>query len=142
MLSTSNTLRISSNTLCISGAACAWSAVQADMVQELSKFGEIAALDMSLATAAKRILVTYFDVRCAQRALLGLAGCTEPVPPTASECRTVRVALSAFATAAAAHGDLARFGEVARLSVLPPNAVVEFYDLRSAQALLRTAARP
>ncbi|CAE7246838.1 unnamed protein product, partial [Symbiodinium microadriaticum] len=48
---------------------------------DLAEYGEIARLDASLAVIARCILVTYFDVRCAQRLMLSGLGRCEPFPP-------------------------------------------------------------
>jgi len=106
-------------------------------VKDLIEFGEIARLDTSLAVIARCILVTYFDVRCAQRLMLSSLGRCEPFPPAAHDIRTVRVHLSAFADKVDhVQGGFNQFGEVAHISASHGYAVVEFYDIRAAQMLL------
>jgi len=126
-----------SNTVCISDPDRQWPAVQVKAVKELSEFGEIARLDTSLVAVARCILVTFFDVRSAQRVILSSPGRCEPFPPAAHDCRTVRVKLSAFAEKVEhVAGGFNQFGEVANISASMGVAIVEFYDLRSAQMLL------
>ena len=70
--------------------------MQAKAVRDLSAFGEIARMDMSLVVSLKRILVTYYDVRCAQKVLMSMAGRTEPFPPKLHDCRVVSVKMAAL----------------------------------------------
>lgn len=126
-----------SNTVCISDPDGHWPAVQDQSVKDLAEYGEIARLDASLAVIARCILVTYFDVRCAQRLMLSGLGRCEPFPPAAHDIRTVRVHLSAFAEKVDhVQGGFNQFGEVAHISASHGYAIVEFYDIRAAQMLL------
>lgn len=128
-----------SNTVCISDPNGDWAAVRDKTVEDLTEFGEIARLDSSLAVVFRCVLVTYFDVRCTQRVLMQMAGRTEPFPPAAHDCRTVRVNTAAFAEKVSSFGGFATFGEVAHISMVRGDAIVEFYDMRSAQVLLAAA---
>jgi len=126
-----------SNTVCVSDPDGHWPAVQEKSVKDLEEFGEIARLDASLAVIARCVLVTYFDVRCAQRLMLSSLGRCEPFPPAAHDIRTVRVDLSAFAEKVDhVRGGFNQFGEVAHISASHGYALVEFYDIRAAQTLL------
>lgn len=125
-----------SNTVCFSDPDGEWPSVEEKTVEELSQFGEIARLDTSLALVLRCILVTYFDVRCAQRALLKWASRTEPFLPAAHDCRIVRVKLQAFAEKMGGLKGFGQFGEVANISMHRGDAIVEFYDMRAAQFLL------
>eukprot|EP00440_Ansanella_granifera_P071310 gb/GFBE01077393.1/.p1 GENE.gb/GFBE01077393.1/~~gb/GFBE01077393.1/.p1 ORF type:complete len:511 (+),score=128.44 gb/GFBE01077393.1/:1-1533(+) len=126
-----------SNTVCISDPDGQWRTVQVKTVKELSEFGEIARLDTSLVAVARCILVTFFDVRAAQRVILSSPARCEPFPPAAHDCRTVRVNLSAFAEKVDhVQGGFNQFGEVANIAASHGQAVVEFYDIRAAQMLL------
>jgi len=111
--------------------------VQSKTVEELSEYGEIARLDTSLGVILGCILVTYFDVRCAQRVLIELVSRIQPFPPAPHDFRTVRVSLSTFALCEV--GGFGQFGEVANISIVHGDAIVEFYDMRSAQFLLAAA---
>eukprot|EP00930_Biecheleria_cincta_P082052 TRINITY_DN7159_c0_g1_i1.p1 TRINITY_DN7159_c0_g1~~TRINITY_DN7159_c0_g1_i1.p1 ORF type:complete len:482 (-),score=88.42 TRINITY_DN7159_c0_g1_i1:74-1519(-) len=125
------------NTVCVSDPDGKWPVVQADAVKELSEFGEIARLDASLGVVARCILVTYFDVRAAQRLLLSSPGRVEPFPAAAHDCRIVRVELAAFSKKVPnVEGGFSQFGEVANISASLGVAIVEFYDMRAAQMLL------
>ena len=126
-----------SNTVCVSDPDGHWPQVQEKSVKDLQEFGEIARLDTSLAVIARCVLVTYFDVRCAQRLMLSSLGRCEPFPPAAHDIRTVRVDLSAFAEKVDhVRGGFNQFGEVAHISASHGFALVEFYDIRAAQTLL------
>lgn len=126
-----------SNTVCVSDPDGHWPQVQEKSVKDLQEFGEIARLDTSLAVIARCVLVTYFDVRCAQRLMLSSLGRCEPFPPAAHDIRTVRVDLSAFAEKVDhVRGGFNQFGEVAHISASHGYALVEFYDIRAAQTLL------
>jgi hypothetical protein len=126
-----------SNTVCISDPDGNWPAVQVKAVKELSEYGEIARLDTSLVVVARCVLVTYFDVRSAQRVLLSSAGRVEPFPAAAHDCRIVRVNMAAFAEKVDhAGGGFSQFGEVANISTSRGDAIVEFFDIRAAQLML------
>jgi hypothetical protein len=106
-------------------------------VKELSEFGEIARMDSSIFLVARCILVTYFDVRAAQRVILSSPERCEPFPAAAHDCRIVRVKLAAFAEKVEdMEGGFGQFGEVANISASHGIAVVEYYDMRAAQMLL------
>lgn len=128
-----------SNTVCILDPKGVWALVADRTVEALSEYGEIARLDSSLSAALQCVLVTYFDVRCTQRVLMQLAGRTESFPPAAHDCRIVRVNMAAFATKVGALGGFKQYGEVAHITMAHSDAIVEFYDMRSAQFLLAAA---
>eukprot|EP00439_Symbiodinium_sp_Y106_P060723 s1480_g9.t1 len=126
-----------SNTVAITDAKWNWPVVDQQVVSVLSEFGEIARLDTSLVTVAGCLLVTFFDVRCAQRLMLSGIAQVKPFPPAAHDCRTVRVNMLAFAERVGeAGGGFSQFGEVADISLQGDAAIVEFYDIRSGHMLL------
>eukprot|EP00440_Ansanella_granifera_P045417 gb/GFBE01049206.1/.p1 GENE.gb/GFBE01049206.1/~~gb/GFBE01049206.1/.p1 ORF type:complete len:493 (+),score=93.16 gb/GFBE01049206.1/:1-1479(+) len=126
-----------SNTVSLSDPDGNWPIVDEKVTAALSEFGEIARLDTSLVAVARCILVTYFDVRCAQRLLMSGMGRAEPFPPAAHDCRTLRVNMVAFAEKVdQARGGFSQFGEVADISLQNGDAIVEFYDIRSGQLML------
>merc|ERR1719162_2587570 len=128
-----------SNTVCISDTPGQWVVVGTKTVQDLSEFGEIARLDACLAGTLGTVLVTYFDVRCAQTVMLHMASRAKPFQPASHDCRIVSVELQGFCAKMGHAGGFQDFGEVAHVNMLDGHAVVEFYDLRSAQALLTAA---
>jgi hypothetical protein len=128
-----------SNTVCISGTSRRWTVVGSETVQDLSEFGEIARLDACLAGTLGTVLVTYFDVRCAQTVLLHMASRAKPFQPASHDCRVVSVGLHGFCAKMGHMGRFQDFGEVAHVDMRDGQAFVEFYDLRSAQALLAAA---
>lgn len=128
-----------SNTVCLVDPDGTWKTVQAKGVKELSEYGEVARLDTSLGAVAKCILVTYFDVRSAQKLLMQMAGRAEPFPPAAHDCRSVRVNMVAFASKVGRANSFTQYGEVAHVTMHIGDAIVEFYDIRAAQMLLAAA---
>jgi len=130
-----------SNTVCIMDPEGNWSSVEEKTVEQLSEFGEIARLDTSLVVSLRCVLVTYYDVRCSQQAMLHWADRTEPFPAAPHDCRIVRINMAAFVEKLGSLGGFHQFGEVANISVLYGDAIVEFYDMRAAQYLLSSAGR-
>mmetsp|Transcript_7844 Transcript_7844/g.16951 ORF Transcript_7844/g.16951 Transcript_7844/m.16951 type:complete len:512 (+) Transcript_7844:3-1538(+) len=106
-----------------------------EAAEELEQFGHVARLDVSLSTLQGSILVTYFDVRCAQRVLMEVS-LTAPFPPASHDFRIVRINVASYLEQAGSLPSFSQYGEVACASVVAGDALVEFYDLRSAQLLL------
>jgi len=127
-----------SNTVCVTISAQG-GPVWTKAAEELSEFGEIARLDVSLSITLGTVLVTYFDVRCAQMVMLHMASRAEPFQPASHDCRIVSVDLPGFCAKTGHIGGFDDFGEVAHVNMLAGHAVIEFYDFRSAQALLAAA---
>ncbi|CAK0895637.1 unnamed protein product, partial [Prorocentrum cordatum] len=126
-----------SNTVCISNTPGQLNTgMQA--ARDLAQLGEIARIDFGLASI-RDMLVTYFDVRDAQTALLRLASCAAPFPQAAQDSRVVLVDVDGFCAKTGRTAGFQDFGEVANVDVVAGQLVVEFYDLRSAQALLAAA---
>jgi hypothetical protein len=97
---------------------------------------------MSFVSSLKCVLVTYYDVRCAQKVLLSMAGRTGPFPPELHDCRVVLVKMAPLLEKVpdmATNGGFSQFGEIAHISMSGGEALVEFYDMRAAQMLLATA---
>lgn len=107
---------------------------------ELSAFGEIARLDTSLSGVLGCILVTFFDVRCAQALTMQFPDRTEQFPQAAHDSRTVRVSMATFAENMGTIGGFHAYGEVASVSIAGEDAVIEFFDVRAAQRLLTTVS--
>lgn len=127
-----------SNTVCIAGSGADFSSVQQKIVKDLSKFGDIARLDMSLVVVSRAVLVTFFDVRCAQRVLEALAGRAEPYPWAAHDVRVVRVNIAKLAEPGFIE-KLSQYGEVAHVGMHRGDVIIEFFDIRAAQLLLAAA---
>mmetsp|Transcript_89538 Transcript_89538/g.232150 ORF Transcript_89538/g.232150 Transcript_89538/m.232150 type:complete len:533 (+) Transcript_89538:205-1803(+) len=128
-----------SNTICVSDPKEEWSSVTPETVRQLSVFGAIARLDTSLMSTLKCVLVTYFDVRCTQKALLELAGRSEQFPQADHDFRIVLVSTAAYMAKVGIVGSFNQFGEVANISMHRGDAIVEYYDMRSAQRLCAIA---
>lgn len=125
-----------SNTVCISDPNGQWQSVKKKTIQDFLEFGEVARIDTSILQCA---LVTYFDVRDAQKVLLEWVGVAEPFLPAAHDFRTVQINMVEFTRKHPA-SNFAQFGEVAHVGMLGCDLLVEFYDLRASQALLVEAA--
>mmetsp|Transcript_125278 Transcript_125278/g.362469 ORF Transcript_125278/g.362469 Transcript_125278/m.362469 type:complete len:509 (-) Transcript_125278:94-1620(-) len=126
-----------STTVCISDPTGCLATVTSAVLEELSAYGEIARLDTSLGTVLKCALVTYFDVRCAQEAIMGYAGRAEPFPAADHDFRTVVVHMQSYTTKVGM--DFSQFGEMANAAAFGDDIVVEYYDMRSAQRLCSLA---
>jgi len=125
-----------SNTVCIADPTGAWHSVQKKTIQDFLEFGEVARIDTSILQC---VLVTYFDVRDAQKVLLQWADRAQPFLPAPHDFRTVQVNMVGFAKQHANAG-FEQFGEVAHVGVAGFDLLVEFYDMRASQALLVEAA--
>jgi len=125
-----------SNTVCISDPNGRWQTVKKKTIQDFLEFGEVARIDTSILQCA---LVTYFDVRDAQKVLLEWAGVAEPFLPAAHDFRTVQVNMVEFTRKHPA-SNFAQFGEVAHVGMRGCDLLVEFFDLRASQALVVEAA--
>lgn len=123
-----------SNTVCISDPDGSWPTLDQSTMEEFSSYGTVARIDMSLAVVLKCVLVTYFDIRSAQQVLLRLRARAEPFPPAATDCRIVRVKMGSFY-----EKGFSGYGDVAFVSTIGKDALVEYYDLRSAQMLMADA---
>lgn len=115
-----------------------WDVSLEELVEDLSRLGDLARVDASLAGTLRRILVTYFDVRAAQQALVEYAGQAEPFAPMQHDCRVVRVSQAAFEKVCSGR-NLRSFGEVANVSIFLGHITIEFYDIRAAQKLMVAA---
>lgn len=125
-----------SNTVCIADPTGAWHSVQKKTIQEFLEFGEVARIDTSILQC---VLVTYFDVRDAQKVILQWADRAQPFMPAPHDFRTVQVNMVGFAQQHA-NTDFERFGEVAHVGMIGFDLLVEFFDMRASQALLVEAA--
>mmetsp|Transcript_42831 Transcript_42831/g.81958 ORF Transcript_42831/g.81958 Transcript_42831/m.81958 type:complete len:430 (+) Transcript_42831:58-1347(+) len=101
-------------------------------------YGDIARMDMTLGATTGRILVTYFDIRSAQRVLEAFPGAAELFPPAAHDFRAVSIAASTFVELPNTFGGFHAFGEIAGVSICGLDMVVEFYDMRAAQQVTFT----
>lgn len=110
----------------------------AAVVEEVGSYGEIARLDLSLASVSGSVLTTFFDVRGAQAMLAGIPERTEVFPSGPEDYRSVRVNAGRIAETIGTAASFSNFGEVENLAVLAGEVFVTYYDMRSAQSLLQT----
>eukprot|EP00930_Biecheleria_cincta_P082055 TRINITY_DN7159_c0_g2_i1.p1 TRINITY_DN7159_c0_g2~~TRINITY_DN7159_c0_g2_i1.p1 ORF type:complete len:452 (-),score=74.11 TRINITY_DN7159_c0_g2_i1:100-1398(-) len=107
-----------------------------DIVGLFSKYGDVARLDTTLVAAAGLVVVTFFDVRDAQKVLAEFGAFAEPFESAPQDFRTVSVSTKDFA--AAPSGGFQSFGEIAGVSASESDMCVEFYDMRAAQQVICT----
>jgi len=100
--------------------------------------GEIARIDMSMGVSTGCLVVTFFDARCAEKALVDLKGIATRVPPAEHDFRTVRVKAASFADLPPGFTGFEQFGDIAGVTVSGQDLLVEFYDMRAAQQALLT----
>jgi hypothetical protein len=94
-------------------------------------YGDLARVDMTLGHATGRILVTYYDIRCAQCVQADFQGADVAfAPPLAQDFRSVAIPRQVVAGLSSG---LQEFGEISRVTPTGENVVVEFYDMRAAQ---------
>mmetsp|Transcript_151365 Transcript_151365/g.384739 ORF Transcript_151365/g.384739 Transcript_151365/m.384739 type:complete len:507 (+) Transcript_151365:129-1649(+) len=98
-----------------------------------SRFGDIARVDMTLGSTTGRSLVTFFDIRSAEKLISELKGHAEMFPPAAHDFRAISIASSVFAELPPTFMGFQTFGEIAGVSISGEDMVVEFYDMRAAQ---------
>lgn len=103
---------------------------------QLSKFGEISELDVSMSALNGCVVVTYFDLRSAQRALAAHAQFAELSPGASCDFRRVRFVPRALQEAVAKLGGFDTFGEIASVTRNGGHIVIEFFDLRSAPKVI------
>mmetsp|Transcript_44522 Transcript_44522/g.131920 ORF Transcript_44522/g.131920 Transcript_44522/m.131920 type:complete len:438 (+) Transcript_44522:99-1412(+) len=125
-----------SNTLAIADPNAHWLGLQKDLLRELGNFGQIARLDASMAAILHMVNITFFDVRSAVEANSHLFGRGEHLPPMGDDFRVVLVNLEAFERQLGEACSFSQFGEVASISSTGGGAVVEYYDIRCAMALV------
>lgn len=130
-----------STSVCITDPNGDWPTLQDSTLKELSEYGEIARLDTSLFLMSRCIIVTFFDVRAAQKVLTQKKGKVEPFPAASHDCRSLWVNMVAFAEEVGAMCRFNQYGEVASISMHRGDVIVEFYDIRAAQMLLAVAGR-
>lgn len=112
---------------------------------EVSGFGEVARLDLSLGEVLGCILVTFFDVRSAKKLIESMPQRAELFPPASHEFRQVCLPMQPFVEIVQQTGSMQSFGDVANINMSRIDGVdqviVEFFDLRAAQRLLQVSGR-
>lgn len=105
-----------------------------EIVGLFSKYGDVARLDTTLVSAAGLVVVTFFDVRDAQKVVAEFGAFAEPFESAPQDFRAVSVSTKDFA--AAPSGGFQSFGEIAGVSASESDMSVEFYDMRAAQQVI------
>eukprot|EP00927_Polykrikos_kofoidii_P039171 TRINITY_DN33603_c0_g1_i1.p1 TRINITY_DN33603_c0_g1~~TRINITY_DN33603_c0_g1_i1.p1 ORF type:complete len:525 (+),score=92.90 TRINITY_DN33603_c0_g1_i1:89-1663(+) len=94
-------------------------------------YGDVARIDVTLGSATGCILVTFFDVRAAERVVGAFPG-AEFFAPASHDFRAVSISAALFAESVSFSG-FQSFGELANVFTSGEDMVVEFYDMRAAQ---------
>ena len=95
-------------------------------------FGDVARLDISQGFATGLVLVTFYDVRVAQKVLKHFSPFARAGQAGADDFRAVWLTSSLLTKLPRRLIRFDRFGEVAALSSCGENIIVEFYDMRAA----------
>jgi len=109
--------------------------------ETLSSVGEIQQIDFSSVQIDSTILVTYFDLRCARRAISDLRAEFKMIEPDcsydSSVARSVRINRDSSISLDDTMSALSKYGEIERLSFASSDQlVVEFFDTRAPMAVL------
>jgi len=98
-----------------------------------STFGEVARIDMSCTSTMGIVIVTFFDVRCVDKALLSFKGSAKNAPPEAFDFRAVSISSSLFTQLPDSFTGFDTFGDIAGVAISGEDMIIEFYDMRAAQ---------
>lgn len=123
-----------SNTVAVKFGPGTYSESFMDIVTLFSKYGDVARLDTTLGATAGLVVVTFFDVRDAQKVLAKCGAFAEPFQAAPQDFRAISVSTKDFA--AAPSGGFQSFGEIAGVSANESEMSVEFYDMRAAQQVI------
>jgi hypothetical protein len=104
-------------------------------------YGEIARLDVALASISGIMLLTFYDSRAMAQLLLDMPGRAELCPGQPHDFRAVKVNQKRLGREQKLEvfGSFSAYGEVANCSVEDGDVVVEYFDMRAAQGLLTAA---
>lgn len=107
----------------------------------LSSVGEIQQIDFSHAQVEQVVLVTYFDLRAARRALVELRGDFKSIEPDStydsSTARSVRIKRDSNLSLDDTMSALSVYGEIERISFAGADQlVIEFFDTRGPIAVM------
>ena len=108
----------------------------------LSSVGEIQQIDFTNIQEDGSILVTYFDMRCARRALMELSSDFKQLMPDMSYdslgSRSVRISRDPSISLDDTMNALGKFGEIERISFADSDQLlIEFFDTRGPLAVMR-----
>jgi len=120
------------------------SSIRADPVrvfEVLSSVGEVQQIDFSHAQVDQVVVVTYFDIRAALRALVDLKGDFKLLEPDftydSSQTRSVRIKRDANLSLDDTMNALSVYGEIERISFASADQlVIEFFDTRGPIAVM------
>mmetsp|Transcript_26743 Transcript_26743/g.49100 ORF Transcript_26743/g.49100 Transcript_26743/m.49100 type:complete len:391 (+) Transcript_26743:94-1266(+) len=103
----------------------------------MAAFGDVARLDVSMATLHGVMVVVFFDVRCADACFNHFASMAQRIPPAEHDFRAVHVPKEVLLRLPPGFGGFRTFGEVDRLLFEEEDMVIEYFDMRPAQQLLK-----
>eukprot|EP00403_Amphidinium_massartii_P005146 CAMPEP_0178378684 /NCGR_PEP_ID=MMETSP0689_2-20121128/4555_1 /TAXON_ID=160604 /ORGANISM="Amphidinium massartii, Strain CS-259" /LENGTH=418 /DNA_ID=CAMNT_0019998765 /DNA_START=87 /DNA_END=1343 /DNA_ORIENTATION=- len=121
--------------LCLPAMKCPTSVVAACRL--LSGFGDMAKVDVTRAVTHGLVEVLFFDVRSAEQCLQQFADMAEILPAADGDFRAVHVQKEALLNLPPGFPGFRTFGEVDRLFFEEGDMVVEYFDMRPAQHLLK-----
>jgi hypothetical protein len=109
--------------------------------EALASVGEVQQIDFTSTQVDSIVLVTYFDLRSARRALMELRSEFNLLEPDSSydssAARSVRISRDSNISLDEAMGALSKYGEIERLSFVGTDQLlVEFFDTRSPIAVM------
>jgi len=122
-----------SSTVCVQLGVEPFPGLLQDAASEFLRFGDIARIDMTLASTHGRLLVTFFDVRSAQKLVASWLGAAQMFSPSVDDFHAVSIAASLFEEVQSIFLGLVTCIEVAGISRCGENIVMEFHDMRVAQ---------
>eukprot|EP00421_Protoceratium_reticulatum_P060671 CAMPEP_0168494096 /NCGR_PEP_ID=MMETSP0228-20121227/71055_1 /TAXON_ID=133427 /ORGANISM="Protoceratium reticulatum, Strain CCCM 535 (=CCMP 1889)" /LENGTH=395 /DNA_ID=CAMNT_0008510893 /DNA_START=54 /DNA_END=1242 /DNA_ORIENTATION=- len=104
---------------------------------KMEPFGEIARLDTTLAGSTGSVVVTFFDVRCAERALQELGeNAAVRFPSSPQDFRAVSISSLVCSELPPTFEGFHTFGDISNVYMRGLNMIVEFYDMRSAHHVI------
>lgn len=124
-------------TLCVQFPQDQYPSTFAEATSIFTNFGDVARIDMCLSASTGRVLVTFYDVRSAELCLAGFRGLAMCFPSAPQDFRVIAVPKMVHSEMPASFPGFPSFGDVAEGSVHGEDLLVEFYDMRSAQGVIR-----
>lgn len=124
-------------TLCVQFPQDQYPSTFAKATSIFTSFGDVARIDMCLGASTGRVLVTFYDVRSAELCLAGFRGLAMCFPPAPQDFRVVAVPTLVHSEMPASFPGFPSFGDIVGASVSGEDLLVEFYDMRSAQGVIR-----
>eukprot|EP00450_Noctiluca_scintillans_P011796 CAMPEP_0194491212 /NCGR_PEP_ID=MMETSP0253-20130528/10165_1 /TAXON_ID=2966 /ORGANISM="Noctiluca scintillans" /LENGTH=481 /DNA_ID=CAMNT_0039331923 /DNA_START=8 /DNA_END=1453 /DNA_ORIENTATION=+ len=107
-----------------------------DTFTALSCYGDVSRVDLSMAAVANCVIVTFFDLRCAQGALAHCGMAAESFPAAGHDFRAVAISPAVLLELPPSFVGFRSFGDVASAGVCGEDLLLEFFDTRAAQQVI------